>query len=311
MKENKALFFILILISQLTLAQDISSTDLNVEGAIKSIIEISYVGKLTTNEYEKSRKGWETSWKMDSKTEFDVKGNKVKKTYYDSNSKVVRTDQYSYENDKLIESIVLHHTRNYKYDSSGKLISMIEKNRQPNQINASNANIQNKEKISVYNYEYNSKNMLIRKIELDSNGSKIGETRYDYNESGRLTKEKTIFEDYEEWFKYTYDSSGNLLTKEWHDSDEGILEKANYVYENLIKTHEYWENYAEGLLEGKISYSFEKGNEKRIVETDDSGNIDATWDYQYEFDSKGNWTEQVLVFNNEKIFIVERKLEYY
>ncbi|HBG69231.1 MAG: hypothetical protein A2W93_04175 [Bacteroidetes bacterium GWF2_43_63] len=295
----------------LTFAQDLSLKDLNLKDRVKSITEISYIGKSTTDGYAKIRRGWKSNWQQDSKTEFDSNGNKMNKIYFDSDSKISRMEQFDYANGKLVKSEMLYHTRTYTYDSSGRLISMKETNRQPSQISSSNANAPGEERESIYKFLYDENNRLVEKQEFNIKGQKVGITRFSYDENDRLIKEESIFDDYKEWLDYLYDSYGNLITETWHDSDEGILEKATYVYENYVRTHEYWENFTEGEIEGKISYTFEKGNEKEVVETNDSGNIDATWSYQYKYDSKENWIEQIEIIDDEEIYIIERVIEYY
>jgi len=311
MKTNGLIFFSLILISSLTSGQDLTLTDLNLKGKVKSITETSYLGKQTSDGYIKVQKGWESKWQQDSKTEFDSDGNKVVKTFYDSDSKVSRVEKFIYSDGRLMKSEMLYHTRTYKYDPSGKLTSINEINRQPGQISAPNANVPGKENKSIYQFIYNENDRLIEKQQFDSKGTEVAITRFRYDDIGRLVKEESISDDYKEWYDYSYDSNGNLNEKKWSDSDEGILEKVTFVYENSVKTHEFWENFAEGEIEGKITYTFEKGNEKEVVETDDSGNIDATWFYQYKYDSFDNWIEQIAIIDDEEIYIIEREIEYY
>lgn len=311
MKINKLIIISLILISNLVNSQDLTLIDLNLNGKVKLITETSYLGRLTANRYIKVQKSWESKWQQDSKTDFDSDGNKVMKTFYDSDSKVSRIEKFVYTNGRLVESEMLYHTRTYEYNSSGKLTSMKEINRQPSQISASNANVLGKERESSYKFIYDDNDRLAEKIEIDSKGVKVGLTRYKYDEKGRLIKEETLFDDYSEWYDYSYDSNGKINVKTWSDSDEGTLEKITYVYEDNILAKEFWENYADGVLEGKVTYTYEKGNEKEIIETDASGNIDATWSYQYQYDSNGNWIEQTAIIDKEEIYIIEREIEYY
>ncbi len=135
-----------------------------------------------------------------------------------------------------------------------------------------------------------------------------------YDNNGRLLREEFFPDDYKDWYDYSYDSNGNLIVKTWSDNDEGILEKASYVYTDNILTQEVWENYADGNLEGKVIYTYVKGNVAKIVESGESGEIEATWSYQYKYDSRSNWIEQIVTadtVDKEEIFIIERKIEYY
>ena len=311
MKTNKLIVVFLILISSMTFGQDLTWQDLMLKDRVKSITEVSYNGKLTANGYEKVQKGWESSWQMDSKTEFDSDGKKIRQTFFNTQSKISRIERFDYTDGEIVSSEMLYHTRTYKYDSLGRLDSMTEINREPIQISASNANIPGKDKKLTYKFEYDETNQLTQKHCLDSTGTIVGVTRYIYDENGRLSKELILFRDYNESYNYSYDTSGQLITKSWFDSDEGLIEKITYAYDNGIKTHEYWENYYDDELDGKISYSFEKGNEKEIIEMDDSANIDAKWYYQYVYDLKDNWIKQIVTIDDDKIFIIERKIEYY
>jgi hypothetical protein len=286
-------------------------TDLKLKGNVKSITEISYLGKLTTNGYIKVQKGWESKWKEDSKTDFDSYGNKIMKTFYSSDSKVSRVEKFTYTNGRLIKSEMLYHTRTYLYNSSGKLTSMNEINRQPSQISAANANVAGKKMESNYKFIYDEYDKLVEKHQYDSKGEKVEITQFKYDEKGKFIKEESIFDDYKEWHDYSYDSDGYLTVKTWSDSDKGTLEKVTYVYENNVLKKELWENYTDGILEGKVSYTYENGNEKEIIETDDKGNIDAIWSYEYKYDSIGNWIQQIAIIDKEDIFIIEREIEYY
>jgi YD repeat-containing protein len=311
MKINRIIIISSILISNLVNSQDLTLTDLNLNGKVKSITETSYHGKFTANGYVKVQKGWESKWQQDSRTDFDSEGNKVMETFYDSDSKVSRVEKFAYTNGRLIKSEMLYHTRTYLYNSFGKLTFMKEINRQPSQINASNENVPVKERESSYKFIYDDNDRLAEKIEIDSKGVKVGLTRYKYDEKGRLIKEETLLDDYSEWYDYSYDSNGKINVKTWSDSDEGTLEKVTYVYENKILAKEFWENYADGVIEGKVTYTYEKGNEKEVIETDESGSIDTTWSYQYQYDSNGNWIEQIAIIDKEEIYIIEREIEYY
>ena len=110
---------------------------------------------------------------------------------------------------------------------------------------------------------------------------------------------------------YEYDASDNVIVKTWIDRDDGILEKEMYSYKNKIKTKEVHESFLDQKVDGKIVYIYEKDNEKEIYESDEFGEIYATWKYQYTYDSKGKWIQQVLTTEDGKVFIVERDIVYY
>lgn len=291
--------------------QNLSKEGLNLKGKVKSIVEISYTGELMGDEYVKVHRGWESNWQKDSKSEFDTAGYKVFETFYISDTQMTRVNEFIFSDGKLLKSDMSYHTRTFAYDSCGRLVSMKQINKLPDQISTSDANNSQKENFSIYQYTYDDNNNLTEEYEFDSNGKKLGVSRFVYDENGRLILNEEEYNGYRRWFQYSYDSVGNLIEELWSDSIVGILERMTFDYENNVRTKEVWETYFDGILDGIVSYTYLNGNEKEVIETDGKGNVEATWSYQYEYDLNGNWIVQIGIIDNEEIYIVEREIEYY
>ena len=96
------------------------------------------------------------------------------------------------------------------------------------------------------------------------------------------------------------------------DSEDGLMEKTIYSYENNQLSIEDWELYTDNQPDGKVIYYYEGGNEVKTVETESDGSVTNTTETTYEFDQKGNWIKKTMIDSDDgSIYIVTRKIEYY
>ena len=260
---------------------------------IKSITENTYAAELTKKGYAKLKK--QSPYKLlITKSVFDTDGNLIKKSYYNSDKKRVKTEAYTYNDGKILNSSENKIIKTYEYDSLGNLILIKDHNG-----------------IVAEKMEYSIEGLLILKTEVSSSEKIVSQTKYLYNEKNQIIKELTEYQGGVDWNLYKYNELGKLTSNSWIDQREGLLEKTTYSYKNDSLYIEEWDNYLDGKVEGKIIYIYENNLEKEIIETELADNSEIRWTYQYYYDSKDNWIKKIETFNENEVTITERLIDYY
>ena len=140
----------------------------------------------------------------------------------------------------------------------------------------------------IYNERGDIKETYSFKDELYSNDKPYiqGRTLKEY-ENGLLIKEMTLnrANKTERFTLYSYNEN-NLITKE-----EKVIPE--YTDNNLIYEYFYDKN----------------GNQIKLIYSEKNNPI--TVKFEYEFDSKKNWTKQIKSVNGEKLFVWTREIEYF
>ncbi len=292
--------------------QETYYSDININGRVKKITYDSYLAKMTFKGLQKVKKGWEESDKNNQVIELNESGKIVKVSFYDKDSKLVREQNYKYQNGNLVKSDEKYKRTFYYYEDNNKLKRTKTFDKTPDVISASSIDeLDGKEKILV-EYLYDSKGRLKEKLENNKSNETESSTLFSYNENGLLTKEETTYKDgQKEWFTYDYDSNGNIVTKKWFDNVDGIIESEKNFYSGNELTSSIWENYYDGEIEGRINYRYEKGNEIEVIEYDVIDNSQIKWKYIYEYDSSNNWIKKVAHTFKDEYYIVYRRIEYY
>lgn len=188
---------------------------------------------------------------------------------------------------------------------------------------------------------YNDKNQRITRNIYNTAGKITAKYVYHYDKTGHKIAYNTYHTDGEliESWKYVNDNNGREIEVTYHNYKNPILnQKFTYQYNKLGKIHiitkinlktgqpqEFWkytynnrgliqvlENYKNNSLMYKIVIIYDNfGNEKSMRTTDKEGNFIEEKQYQYTFDSNGNWTERIEYTNLFPKVIYVRDINYY
>lgn len=277
----------------------------NLSGKVKAVTETSYTGLSSGKEYVKGPKGWSYSWKNDSKIELDSSGRIVKRTYFDNLGKVIRADEFEFSKGKLIRSKTGNKTQHFEYDSlerikSELLITKITKAGKPEEINTIRI-------IYLYDPEFRVK----QKLEFNL-GNELKNTRnFYYDGRSNLSIEESISPGSKDSIVYTYNSKDQLTKVVWFDKNGKMVERTYFEYIGGKVSYQKWEDFEAGLTDGSVESIYENGNEKSVVDIEADGSISGKENHSYTYDKAGNWIRKVTIIDDEEIFIVERKIEYY
>lgn len=256
---------------------------------IKLITEVEYEPEFSATKTKQQN----PRIKLITKTSYDKNGNLRKKCFYDNNQKKIKENVYLFIDGQLIKSNENNRTKIYKYDSKGKLIYIKHQN-----------------EYILEKMSYDDKAQLIQKLEISSNNDVISKTRYSY-ENGQIVKELIEFDGNKELNVYEYDKNGRMISKFWIDSLLGPIEKTYFSYDGDKLQKEEWQNYEDGKIEGTVIYIYENNLEKEVFETDIEDSSEVKWKYTYLFDSQNNWIKRTEIFDQNKITITERLIEYF
>lgn len=316
MKNSKIIFFILFIFSnfQICIGQENPEeelknlTTLNLKGNVKSITEKSFNAKKNGINYIKTVEGWQSSWQKNNEQKFDMNGNLIDKTYFE-NSKLIRTEFFKYENNKITETNTLYANRFFSYDEFGKIKFEKFIDKKTKKITTGKENIPIKKETNIeYFYSENSK--LVQKIESSLSGNQISVENFKYDQNNHLIYKDLKYSGRKEWYDYYYNNDNLLYKIEWKDDEFGLLEVTIITFNNREKKSENWTNYFEGDKEGSIEYIYEKGNEIQTKEFDADGNLENTEKIIYIYDKFGNWINKTIILKS-KAFIIERQIIYY
>lgn len=203
--------------------------------------------------------------------------------YYEGGEEYLGTEYFSYDDEGNVlqskatdsEDEVLAQT-DYTYNNKGQLIT---------EKFYKNGNFQSHTK-----REYKGDN--VRKIyELDEEGKIKSSTVYEYNKKDKITK-KTEYNanvEVDEYTVYEYDKKGN---------------KIKYVDYN-----------ADGSVEKTHTSEYDKYNNETLRQVFNADGEEENYNYmryQYTYDKKGNWTQQIeFLKNGNSLDVVKREIEYY
>ncbi|MBN2778762.1 MAG: hypothetical protein JXR36_14045 [Bacteroidales bacterium] len=144
-------------------------------------------------------------------------------------------------------------------------------------------------------------------------GKLDGYKKYFHNELGLLmTTENYLADgDMHTVEVITYDSNNNPTKLEMfiRGENEASVVTTKFFDENnkLIKSE--FEDKSQGICTVVEYYYDDSGAfEKRIVTEHDS-NIKDVYEYEYEYDDKGNWITKVEIRNGRKSFLIERQID--
>ncbi len=272
-----------------------------IKGSVRIILEESFEGILKDSVIKKNGKNRQFSWIQDNQMEFDRNKNLVERNFYDDNRQHVRTEKYIYKNNVIAKKIIQGFTFVYQHNQKGQISEEIL-------ISKTDTNdIRLKQR-----FKYNEKGLVSEIWEFNSRGGYVRQQRNQYDEKNRLIKETFKYEDGVEYKTYSYGADGNLNKVEWFDFQVGIIERITYTYSNGKKHHEFWETFENGKVVSTITYEFDRnGNPTSILEINEKRRIHDHEINQYVYDSYNNWIKKTTAINENRYYVVERKIRYY
>ena len=125
---------------------------------------------------------------------------------------------------------------------------------------------------------------------------------------------------------YYYHSSNNLPSKLYrkvkNEYNKGLLKKVIHIRDTIISYDEYqYDNQKRKIKETVTSIKYPEINRSSQYFYDINNNIikliytkdnkPITIKFEYEFDKQNNWTKQVKLVNEEKLFVWTREINYY
>lgn len=213
------------------------------------------------------------------KFEYDYLGRKLKKIrkdYYEYNYFDDGSSSYgpvNYSNDKLSEL--------YIYDDKNKL----------------------KEILHYYNIYKNENEVNL-----------ISKTKNYYNENGLLSRKITTNEKdtLNSLIEYKYDKRNRLIEENYihkrfiENKEDMIFDKKNINIKE-IKLPKF-----EFVVSRKLKYKYDKENIVELIVTEIFDKpITTKCSFEYKFDDKNNWIEQLKYINGKKLYVWKRKIIYY
>ncbi len=256
----------------------------NIRGKVKSYTFQEYDVIIKNNQIEKGQLLEDCIYK----SIFDDKGNNIKLTYYD------------------IEGNILEE-RLFTYNEKNNIIS---------EINYSNNKIN-----TVEIYEYDSCGNLSKRTYYREYRNPISKYIYEYK--NQIVLEHCYLNDkYDYFWFYKYDTKGNQIESKITAEKETILydntcvKKGDCFYKRTYKYDDYGNviEMTDYNTDNSICYQvFCKYNELGdVIKTKTVKNQEEELIlFEYEFDSRNNWTKLIAYENNIPITITERTFEYF
>jgi hypothetical protein len=281
------------------------------KGKVKFIQEV-FEGKLENDQIVKTN--WMSDGLTNSKYYFDSLGNLTEKQILNQFGEYEIKEYYLYENQKIKESQTKHFNRTYFYDSLNRIVKenitrpKVGHIRINNQVNKNQDSIVKTE--IMYFYDLDSK--LIKKIEYGKRTEPNYLAEFKYDNLGRLISERIKYSGLTwETHSYKFDNNSNLLNTTMSDEEAGVIERKTFEYKNNIKIFETLEIYEEKELARRITIKYENLLPVDINEFGTEGTLTKSEKIKYEFDHFGNWIKKTRIINEEEIYILTRKLDYY
>jgi hypothetical protein len=179
-------------------------------------------------------------------------------------------------------------------------------------------------------YNYDEKNLLLSKAASSVNGTLKWRLEYDYNKKDSLVSISLLGADSiqmncttyrfiddeilnpvkENKFQFGqnyYDSKGNLIEMKMLNNQ--FVFKYKYINQLLVEENCFDGN--NNLVSAEI-YKYDNKNnltEKRNIQA--MGKMTGLYNYEYQFDTQGNWIIKRELFNHKIVSGFEREIEYY
>lgn len=221
-------------------------------------------------------------WKGDVLSTFNDKGYKVESDVYNKLGKL---------QNKII----------YKYDNKNKRLSR--------NVYGEKGYIRNK-----YVYVYNEQGHKIAYQCYSPNGEVVESWFYNNDERGReieaiyqVPKRSAEMRRY----LYKYDKLGNVEELSQYSKDDTPEVTWRYSYDKKGMITELYTYKEDKLLKKRVTRYDVYGNPLKMKEYDGDGRFIEETNYEYEFDSHGNWVQRIDYVNSFPRIMYEREITYY
>lgn len=234
--------------------------------------------------------------------------NKFRYTIISNDSKYIDGNLYFYE-DSLLSKTTPY--SDYVTSSNQGYENIYDKHRRLIEVNklVYYKWIENDETRKRIYTPYPSKRSF-KKFQYDDHDNIIREDIYTdvekYNDSVRLfsTIKKTYSDNLETETKktgyYMKDHISKSLIKRKYDNKQRLILYQRFYQDSLELTRKYSYNSKNQIISLLIR---RKGENKRL----ENGSVE----YKYQYDSKGNWTQQIKSVDGKELFIWSREIKYY
>ncbi len=307
--RNLILFFLFITISEASICQ-VTVSELNLKGAVKSISEISFEALQVKKKVKKGGKKREVEGDYDFYILFSENGNKQLELLSLSNKEgihykrelIYNQEGYLKERKWFDANGVIANHWIYTLDDFGNSIEVIN-------------TAMNNPKAIKKSYEYNNNgNILDYKTFKQDNSLNIHES-YSYDTKGNLIEEIKYKPDGNIKMKlvYKYDENGNKITFEKHFNNQILFGTFFYKYDDAGNIIEEIRKDLNGELDYKWDINYNKKGliiEKKVYKTP-SLILEKIITFKYKYDSKRNWIQKIKFQDGEPIYIFERRIEYF
>jgi len=236
------------------------------------------VASYTNKTYLVSKDSKELQLRYNERFAFNAKGNIISIENFKENLKVDSKEVFEYKNGLLSKHTVYNSlgtqgkSSGFEYDTNGKLISEKKYNRQG-------------------------------KLQYD--------TSYLYNKKGQLTAQQKLIPSINYTMKenYKYDDFNHLIVRTKTARIGTTKETFRYNSKGLpVKKSEY---NAMGELYSVIIYEYNDQNDKISLKKYDADNqMNYDENYEYLYDSNGNWTQKISYEKGKKSHVEKRVINY-
>lgn len=245
--------------------------------------------------------------KPGAKTEYswDKKGHNVTITKRNPDNTEIGRDEMKYIKGNLTQKVTYNAQNNptdkriYKYDAKGNLIS------EAIYLRSEYVQFTNK-------YRYDDQKRMLTEARYDKDNKLVSRTEFEYH--GKHLSKKTTFngagqEEYSETFNY--DANGNLMSQTSYEKAENVTNVEKYTYDSQ-NNRISWAFQRNNQLLAKAEYKYD--NNKNLISSNTSnmaGGSNDSRQYEYEYDSQGNWIKKKVTIKGKPAFIAERTITYY
>jgi hypothetical protein len=283
MRILKLLFLACIFLSCNSELSKNEKTDLEIKGLkgeVKSIRQTVYTAKEKFGEIVKDKPGAFHSDYSSYYELYNEDGNLLEENSYYQTGELVGKKKFNYdENLRLIETLF--------YDPDGTLtVKWIHKyDDTDNNFKTFRYN-EKGEAIGSSDNEYDNAGNLILSLRNNPDGEPTHKAVYEYDENGLLIKESylNLSGSYSRTSIYKYNEEGKSKEEEKYDTDNNLTHRILITYDS-------------------------KGN--KIKEVSTAYEKSSVTIFDFNLDEKENWITGVYSLSDGRIWLVERKIEYY
>lgn len=252
-------------------------------------------------------------WGQQNSSEDRLKGN-VKtvedKTFGVSNSEVSENSNYfnisNYNSDGQVASI------KYMGDDSVMDTEEVYHYNPERKIQKIETFIANGSLDKIILYEYNSAGNMSMEKKMNAKNKLENQTVFSYNDQNLLTMKEQTFPEigYSIIDRFMYNGQ-NQIVANTKENPSGIT-KEEYAYNERGELTEKDEYNMKNEKFSSIMYEYnENGDKISLYKFEPSGEMTYFEQYEYVYDTQGNWTEKTIYIKGDRTMVEKRKITYY